>query len=170
MQLALAKMTIYITHLLSGIALALSVQVGIKLLRVIAPVFAVTELFAFVYTAVECSFTIFQLVDPTSRGLVVTAMLVSCFSMLMCVVIVLMYTKNVSDAAQLKKQYYCTTTTTKLVVDGGRQKKQLVAFYKDIQNDLLLPDTTTYSSQDDNNNGLTTPETQTPKIGLMVNV
>ena len=169
MQLALAKMTIYITHLLSGIALALSVQVGIKLLRVIAPVFAVTELFAFVYTAVECSFTIFQLVDPASRGLVVAAMLVSCFSMLMCVVIVLMYTKNVSDAAQLKKQYYCTTTT-KLVVDGGRQEKELVAFYKDIQNDLLLPDTTTDLSQDRNNNGLTTPETQTPKIGLMVNV
>lgn len=169
MQLALAKMTIYITHLLSGIALALSVQVGIKLLRVIAPVFAVTELFAFVYTAVECSFTIFQLVDPASRGLVVAAMLVSCFSMLMCVVIVLMYTKNVSDAAQLKKQYYCTTTT-KLVVDGGRQEKELVAFYKDIQNDLLLPDTTTDLSQDRNNNGLTTPETQTPKMGLMVNV
>ena len=168
MQLALAKMTIYITHLLSGIALALSVQVGIKLLRVIAPVFAVTELFAFVYTAVECSFTIFQLVDPASRGLVVAAMLVSCFSMLMCVVIVLMYTKNVSDAAQLKKQYYCTTTT-KLVVDGGRQEKELVAFYKDIQNDLL-PDTTTDLSQDRNNNGLTTPETQTPKMGLMVNV
>ena len=168
MQLALAKMTIYITHLLSGIALALSVQVGIKLLRVIAPVFAVTELFAFVYTAVECSFTIFQLVDPASRGLVVAAMLVSCFSMLMCVVIVLMYTKNFSDAAQLKKQYYCTTTT-KLVVDGGRQEKELVAFYKDIQNDLL-PDTTTDLSQDRNNNGLTTPETQTPKMGLMVNV
>ena len=69
----------------------------------------------------------------------------------------------------MKKQYYCTTTT-KLVVDGGRQEKELVAFYKDIQNDLLLPDTTTDLSQDRNNNGLTTPETQTPKMGLMVNV
>lgn len=158
MQLALTKMTIYITHLLSGVALALSVQVGIKLLRIIAPVFAVTQLFAFIYTAVECSFTIFQLVDPTSRGLVVAAMLVSCFSMLMCVVIVSMYTKNASDAAQLKKQYYCTTTTTpKLVANNGRQRhqKHLVAFYKDIQNDLLLPDKANNTSDKNNDNSLT---------------
>ena len=127
-QLALAKMTIYITHLLSSVALTLSVCVCCKkLLRIITPVFAVTELSAFVYTALEGSYTIFQLVDPLSRGLVIAATLVCCISMVMCVAIVLMYTKKVSDLAEVNR-YHCTK-----LVSG---QKRLVAFYKGIDSPL----------------------------------
>ena len=161
-ELALAKMTIYITHLLSGLALFVSVHVGVKILRVITPVFAITQIVAFVYTAVECTFTVFQLVDPMSRGLVIAAMCVTCGAMLLCVAIVIIYTKNVR--LELYHSGFASTISS-----SGAEKKRLISFYKDIESpDQAVRGKARTASNLNNNNGEyscgTNGMTQTKKI------
>ena len=67
-----------------------------------APVFVITEILALIYTCVECLFTVFQLDDSTSQGLVLIAMLISGAFMVWCTIIVVTYARHSYETEQRK--------------------------------------------------------------------
>ncbi|XP_066922964.1 uncharacterized protein [Clytia hemisphaerica] len=93
-QLALAKIAVFITHLLASISLILALRCGKRYLLISAPVFVITEILALIYTVVECLFTVFQLDDSTSQGLVLIAMFISVAFMAWCTIIVVTYARQ----------------------------------------------------------------------------
>ena len=98
--MALAKIAVFITHLLASISLVLALRCVKRYLLITAPVFIITEILALIYTAVECLFTVFQLDDFTSQGLVLLAMLISGTFMAWCTIIVVTYAKQKYETEQ----------------------------------------------------------------------